>query len=357
MATPRALIVGGALLCGGLLVTSLAACSAPRDDAAGPGTSGELAVPTPGEVLDPVGASVAPDGSRVAVPCHEEWVCLWRSDDLTGVLPGATATAWLPRGEDALLVTATAPEDGSPGLLVRDPDTGRQAARLDTAAPVSALVTSEDGSTLAAASGDRVLVLDAVDLEIRADLPVPGAPLDLALAPDGARLLVVVEGGAPQVVDARTGRALGTLGEPPAQQAEQVRAVAWSPRGDRVATGSESRVRVWNPETGAVSAERSVPAPLGAIDYGAEELRLALTAGEGQALVLWNGVGEGAQVLDEYADRPAERVLWSAGTPSWLRTVTTTQVRLFDLDIPTEQAVDDPPFPEELPQLDLRTTR
>lgn len=351
MAHPRSRTRRGvALLAAGPATALLTACSGGPDDATT--EPGELAVPTPGEVMDPAGASVAPEVSRVAVPCHGEWVCLWRSDSLTGVLPGATATAWVPPGDDALLVTVTPPADPAPGLVLQDPDSGREVARLGTGDPVTRLVTTEDGATLAAVAGERVLLLDPADLGVRTEIPLPGL-LDLALAPGGRRLVVAVEGEAPTVVDARSGRAVRSLGEAPAEESEQTTHVAWGPGGGRVATGSQAQVRVWEPQTGEVSAERAVAGPLSALDVGPDDVLLALAAGDGQALVLWSWAGEDEQVLDELALHPAERLLWREGEPSRLYSVSTTELRSYDVDVPTEQSTDDPPFPDELEDLAL----
>ena len=346
------------LLTAGLLATLLTACNGEPDDAT-TDEPGEVAVPTPGEVLEPAGASIDPAGSRVAVPCHEEWVCLWRGDSLAGVLPGGTATAWVPRGGDTLLLVAASAQDQDPGpgLVLRDADSGREVARVATGDPVTRLVSADDGATLAAVAGERLLVLDGASLAIRTEIPVPAAPLDLALAPDGGLLAVALPGAPPAVVDARTGRALRSLGGPPTDDAGQVTHVAWGPDGGRIATGSERQARVWDPRTGEVAAALSVAAPLGALDFGADDLQVAVAGGDEQALVLWSWAGDGEQVLEERDLYPARRVLWSAGTPSWVHAVSTTEVRRFDLDVPTEQAVDDPPFPEELAELDLRTTR
>ncbi|GAA4668481.1 hypothetical protein [Nocardioides nanhaiensis] len=338
--------------CSALLTALLTACSGGPD--ATTTAPGEVAVPTPGEVLDPAGASVDAAGFRVAVPCHTEWVCLWRNDDLEGVLPGSTATAWVPRGADHLLVTPTSPSDDEQGLLLQDPDTGREVERLRTEAPVESLATSADGSTLVVVTADATLVLEARTLAQRHAVVSPGEVLDVAVSPDGAQLLVAAEGSAPTLVDVRTGRTVLVLGEEPATEDEQVSRVAWSPAGTRVVTVSAEQVQVREAGDGTLSAERPVPARPTALTYGPDEVRLALAAEPGEAVLVWSWAGDGELVLDEHATYPAERLLWNDGAPGWLYAVGSTELRLFDLDVPTEQAVDDPPFPEELPDLDLR---
>lgn len=352
MAPPRLRTVCSALLTAGLLTALLAACDGGGDDAST--AAGELTVPAPGEVLDPTGASVDAAGSRIAVPCHTEWICLWRTDDLQGVVPGATATAWVPRGEDALLVTVTPPSDAAQALLLLDPETGREVQRMPTEATVEALATSTDGSTLVAVGAEEVLVLDASTLEQRAVVPAPVGVLDVAVSPEGSQLLVAAEGAAPALLDARTGRTVLELGEEPATESEQVDTLAWSPAGTRVVTANGEQVQVWEVDHGTVSAERAVPAAPTALAFGPDGLQVALVADPGEAVLVWSWAGDGELVLDEDALYPAERVLWSQGTPSWLYAVSTTELRWFDLDVPTEQSVEDPPFPEELAELARR---
>ena len=76
---------------------------------------------------------------------------------------------------------------------------------------------------------------------------------DVAFSPDGSRLATVANGGffpydGPKIWDVATGRMVRSLSKVHAEIGE--RSVAWSPRGDLIATGSpDGGTRIWNAQT------------------------------------------------------------------------------------------------------------
>ena len=90
---------------------------------------------------------------------------------------------------------------------------------------------------------------------------------DAVYSPDGRRLATASHDGAVRLWDAETGRAERTIlargqTSPGEYSYEWVQGVAFAPRGDRLATGTdEGRVQLWNAETGEFVAALQQPAP------------------------------------------------------------------------------------------------
>lgn len=172
---------------------------------------------------------------------------------------------------------------------------------------------SPDGKTLAigrqlwdAGSGSLKLTCE--------DAPRPaisGAPAAVAFSPDGKTAAIAffdLYHNTVHLFDTGTGACVRTL-----QRWEEAiswtDAVAFSPDGKRVAAGSDSQIRIWNAQTGALESTCGAPR-----DYRARPLQLAFTP-DGKTLVsviqeIGNGRTSGHLV-----------VLWNADTGERLRTL------------------------------------
>ncbi|HKB03032.1 MAG TPA: protein kinase [Gemmataceae bacterium] len=211
----------------------------------------------------------SPDG-RLASGSNDGSVRIWDSirDQESSVLPGhvvrATSVSWSPDGKRL----ASGGDDGK--VRIWDP-----ATREEVLAPLKAhdtggisqqfglirtLAWNPDGKHLASGGLDgTVKVWDiALGREVFALPADHGAVWSVAWSPDGVRLAAgaadgtirVVEAVKPspkvQVFKAHEPRRLGSAGE------HGVRTLAWSPQGDRLASGGvDGLVKVWDPIRGA----------------------------------------------------------------------------------------------------------
>jgi WD40 repeat protein len=178
-------------------------------------------------------------------------------------------------------------DDGT--ASVWDPATGEELATFEGGSPAWYPSFSADGSLVAtwwlgedvvrvndATSGDLVTVLD--DLEAGA----------IDLSPDGRQLLYASQEAA-GIVDVRSGETVRLLDPIDAVVGE----VAWSPAGDRIATGSwDGAVRIWDPTTGAqVAIGDGGDTEIIGLDWSADGSRVASGGNDGTARV-WD-VGDG----------------------------------------------------------------
>lgn len=172
---------------------------------------------------------------------------------------------------------------------------------------------SPDGKTLAigrqlwdAGSGSLKLTCE--------DAPRPaisGAPEAVAFSPDGKTAAIAffdLYHNTVHLFDTGTGACIRTL-----QRWEEAiswtDAVAFSPDGKRVAAGSDSQIRIWNAQTGALESTCGAPR-----DYRARPLQLAFTP-DGKTLVsVIENIGDGR--ISGYS-----LALWNADTGERLRTL------------------------------------
>ncbi len=222
----------------------------------------------------------SPDGDFLLTSGDDNTARIWRVDSGDAVgLPldhrgSVMSAAFSPDGASIL----TGCTDGAARVFSRPqapapPRRAPEAANSPRGAfQLTAGAVSGDGLLIAAAnSRGTIRVVSLADgLPLGPDLDVdPGDPapastpkeiVALALAPDGARLLVGFESGSARLVDLSTRRPIG----PPLRHDGAVRAVAFSGDGTRIATGGDDGVlRVWNgldarPETGPLQARGAV---------------------------------------------------------------------------------------------------
>jgi WD40 repeat protein/serine/threonine protein kinase len=208
-----------------------------------------------------------PDG-RLASGCGDGSVKVWNSvgDQESSVLPGhvvrATSVSWSPDGKrlasggDDGKVRIWDPATREEVLTLKGHDEGRVSQQFGL---IRSLAWSPDGTRLASAGLDgRALVWDVVGGREVFALPADGGFVwSVAWSPDGARLAAGSQDGTIRVVEglghtpkvhafkAHEPRNLGTAGE------QGVRTLAWSPRGDRLASGGpDGFVKLWDPVRG-----------------------------------------------------------------------------------------------------------
>lgn len=262
------------------------------DSGGRPGDDITDTVPVPGFVLDPTGASLSPDTSRIAVPCHDR-ICVWGiGGDLETQVEGGAGTAWLG---DRLVV-------GGDRELVVDPDGER--VEIPLPGRLQAVAGAEDGSAVAAVLDDAVVLVGEAlgDSVVRIDAP---GVVDVDLSPDGTRLALAVDEGPARVVLVERQEVLGTLGEEPATH------VAWSPDGAAIATGGPAHTRVHRAEDLQQQTELDEPA-VADLDYGASAEIVAIADADDGRLVLWQPGTDETTVLEVHSSASG-KVLWSRG--------------------------------------------
>jgi len=173
-------------------------------------------------------------------------------------------------------------------LLIHDLASGHRVASRPASA-VRSLSFASGGGRLAFTtdSGDVVIW----DFERGPSLRVRGFTAALAFSRDGSELLLVGDGGAVGIVDARSGRRRATL---PAGAGESGTfpgrpTAAFSPGADVVVTWNEnvSEARIWSARTGALRATLRHGANLTAADVSPDG-KLAMTVGRDMAVRFWD---------------------------------------------------------------------
>ena len=210
----------------------------------------------------------SPDG-RLASGALDGTKRIWDSirDQESSVLPGhvvrATSVAWSPDGKRL----ASGGDDGK--VRIWDPVTRNEVLTLkghderrvnQQFGLIRSLAWSPDGTRLASAGLDgRVKVWEVASGRAIFVLPSDhGRVWSVAWSPEGTRLAAGSEDGTIRVVEglkqtpkvhdfkAHEPRTLGTAG------AHGARILAWSPQGDRLASGGTDRlVKLWDPIRGA----------------------------------------------------------------------------------------------------------
>jgi WD40 repeat protein/serine/threonine protein kinase len=214
---------------------------------------------------DPVEAvAVHADGRRIASASASGAICLWatatgrRIAEISGAARGGPSV--VPRvfleftADGSRLVSR-----GRDGILhVWDAQTGNALRALgSTSEPIQGLALSHDGRRVAAIVKYRTLVVwDLATGEPVAALPIDTGPdfMPVAYSSDGKHLAYSRTDRTVHVADLTTGQEVTVL----RGMTGYVRALAFSPDGSRLATGSEypdDSVRLWNVATGEEVAE------------------------------------------------------------------------------------------------------
>jgi WD40 repeat protein len=121
---------------------------------------------------------------------------------------------------------------------------------------VRSLKYSPDGRIIIAGAGKRdqpgvLIAWDVDSLKPRWTRDGPAGFTSVSFAQDGKELAVACGKTVAQRIDSLTGRQLGEVGPHPAM----VRAVAYLPGTDLLATGSDGAIRLWDRKTGKVAKE------------------------------------------------------------------------------------------------------
>ena len=187
-------------------------------------------------------------------------------------------------------------DDGT--ASVWDPETGEELVTVAGEGPAWYPSFSADDRFVATywLTEDIVRVSDTTSGAVVAELLGVEAG-DVDLSPDGYQLAVANQDGV-AIIDVASGETVRTLEGPEAV----VPHVAWSPSGDRLATGAyEGDVRVWDAATGLQTAVGTADdAPITGLDWSADGTRLASGANDGTARV-WDVDGNTITEIHRFA--------------------------------------------------------
>lgn len=161
--------------------------------------------------------------------------------------------------------------------------------------PLVAAGFSPDGSRAVTADPRTLVIWDTGTGESLAYWTTPGTALDVALAPDGRRVLLGLEDHTAVLFDAETGAHLSTL-----LHRGAVNAVALSADGRWALTGSDDfTATLWNAATGDRVHTLEHDNPVRAVALSAEG-RYAFTAARSSFVGVWNGAsGERLLTISE----------------------------------------------------------
>lgn len=247
-----------------------------------------LRQPIPMAVLDVprggFGMAVAPDGSRVAVATQDGGAVIWRADGtgaalhLDGGGNRANGLAFTPDGR-RLVATGhdgdvrVFPADGSaPPLVLRVADTPLLALRLDPTGRVAAAAGHDGRLWLVDVSGRRAPIA----------VPHGGPVLAMAWSPHGDRIATGSGDGWLGVYDAATGAARANVPVPGGALFD----LAWSPDGAHLAAASEDgHARVLAPDGRVLERSGAGGYALGSIAFDPEGRRIVSASSDGSARV------------------------------------------------------------------------
>jgi RNA polymerase sigma factor (sigma-70 family) len=179
-----------------------------------------------------------------------------------------------------------------------------EVAALPCAAPVWCLAFSADGSTLVTGSGatgksGALAIWEAATARLRIRVETDGPVRGLALSPDGKVVATAQMDNAVRLWDVRTGQAHTAL----RKRARAVRAVAFSPDGQRIATGDENAVRIWDLDAAADLVTLGEDRAVRAVAFSPDGRRL-LSASDDGAVTIWDA--ETGKKLSAVADKDGD---------------------------------------------------
>ncbi|MSU62831.1 MAG: hypothetical protein EXS31_10610 [Pedosphaera sp.] len=248
--------------------------------------------PESGERVDfPIPASAPPIladnwGRPCAVKPNEPFVALGRNDGTIGIwdlTTGATVAVWPAHGDGIAKIKfspdgrrlATSSTTGE--VKIWEFATRRELARLGSLGPgqANALTFTPDGATLISSGNHRFWLWD---VSTGHEIPLDGHDGDevysVAISPSG-ELLAVTTGSSNQtrLHELPSGRLLAVL----RGHVQGINAVAFSPDGKMLATGSnERRVKLWNVATRQELATFSLGMAIPTLDFSSDGRMLAV---------------------------------------------------------------------------------
>lgn len=260
------------------------------------------------------GVAWSPDGGQLATCSEDNTIRIW---DVAKA--GSERVVTDPKLVDAQLFAAAWSPDGErlavashrQGVFVYDRRTQSLNRFGRAAAPprIRCVAWSPDARYLATSSeGGLVLVWDGGDYSLRATLQGHrGMVVALAWSPDGTRLASGSWGhGRDQLLiwDTQSWQRIGALDDPN----ELVFAVAWSADGQRlVSAGSDGLLRWWNPQNGVcVLSRHGHEGPIQAL-RASPDGRFLASCGDDGAIRIWQ-MEDGEHVATLRRDRPYERL-------------------------------------------------
>lgn len=204
------------------------------------------------------------------------------------------SVSWAPDGRLAtgdfhgdVRVWATDPKDGALLLRWRHPSSALRVAFSPDGRRV--ITSSEATVRLWEARSGREIPIGCPGASRR-----PGAVFHLAWRPDG-RVAAYAgwRDGAIELVDAETGRCLGTL----RGHSQMVSDLAWSPTGDRLATGAwDGTVAIWRPDASKPHVTlRGYPTGVVNLSWSSDGQRLASFKLFERRVYVWSGDDDGRQ--------------------------------------------------------------
>jgi WD40 repeat protein len=189
----------------------------------------------------------SPDGKTIVTGCADGMIRLW--DEATGNLrdlllrhgPIVRAVAFSPDSEKLL----TGSEDGTARLW--DASTGAPIRDFPHRKPVTAVAFSPDGNLVLTGSQDTARLWDVSTGKLHQAFPPRAAVNAVAFSPDGKLVLTGSEGPAAQLWEMDTGKPGTSFNH----QSRTCWAVAFSPDGQTVLLGTDDfTARLWKVTTG-----------------------------------------------------------------------------------------------------------
>ncbi len=198
--------------------------------------------------------SFSPDGKRVAAGTWGGEVCVWSLDhDAQGAvdrLSGHSSAVWgLTFASPDRLITSSIDRS----IRVWDLNAHRQVALLrGHDSEVNRVATSPDGNTLASSGTDgtiRLWSLHDLQAPARVMRGHEGAVLGIVFSPDGKRLASNSWDRSARIWNLATLTTERVLSLP----GDKGSGIGWSPDGKTLAAATGTEIRLWDPDTGAIS--------------------------------------------------------------------------------------------------------